>query len=76
MHFNRTLVHGVEAVKVDAILRPNATTPLRESKLGSRGQVECILYAAGDSWHRVKRHAVQVYPSLSRHPLVANNMES
>ena len=32
--------------------------------------------AAGSRWHRVKRHAIQVYPSLPRHPLVANTMES
>ena len=46
MHFNGTLVHGVESVKVDAALRPNVTTLLREPNLGARGQVECILDAA------------------------------
>ena len=46
MHFNGTLLHGVEAVKVDAALRPNATTNLRESNLGAREQGECILDAA------------------------------
>ena len=45
MHFSGTLVHGVEAVKVDAAFRPSATARLRESNLGARGQVECILDA-------------------------------
>ena len=76
MHFNGTLEHGVEAVKVDAALRRNATTLIRESNLGARGQVECILDATGDSWHRVKKYAIQVYPSLPSHPLVASTMES
>ena len=30
----------------------------------------------GDSWHRVERHAIQVYPSLPRHPLLDNTLES
>ena len=43
MHFNGTLVHGVEAVKMNAALRPNATTLLRESDMAARGQVKCVL---------------------------------
>ena len=46
MRFNGTLVHGVIAVKVDAGLRPNATTLFRESDLGTREQMEFIIDAA------------------------------
>lgn len=41
-HSNRTLVHSVDGVLLEAYIGPIATTDFHDSNFGSDGQVECI----------------------------------